>query len=318
MNESTRQSTRRRTLQQGLALAAAAGVPGCATSRKPKRTDVIKQLGYIDAHSHIWTPDTDAFSLTIGRTRDDLDPPSFTAEELLKTVHPHGVEKVVLVQHIYYYGYDNAYMIDAANRFPGTFSIIGSVDSNLLGVADMMRSLSHQHVRGFRIRPNRPGDHAWLTTDGMTNMWKAAVDLNQAICLLIKPDSFDAVEQMCRRFPRTTVVIDHFGRAQSDAELDQLIRLSGYPNVYVKVSGFYQFDTPAYDGLVPRIRKLISHFGANRLMWGSDCPYQLNDGHSYEASIALLRDRAELDDVLTEDALTWILRRTAEKVFFAS
>jgi hypothetical protein len=53
-------------------------------------------------------------------------------------------------------------------------------------------------------------------------------------------------------------------------------------------------------------------------MWATDCPYQLDRGpagvaHSYEASLALIRDR--LDFLSREERLD-ILRNTTRRVFF--
>jgi predicted TIM-barrel fold metal-dependent hydrolase len=61
------------------------------------------------------------------------------------------------------------------------------------------------------------------------------------------------------------------------------------------------------------IRRLLDAFGSERLMWASDCPYQVEAPHTYEASIALIRDR--LDNINDEDRQN-ILRNTAERVFF--
>ena len=36
---------------------------------------------WIDAHSHIWSPDTEHYPLVGGLTAKDLDPPSFTDDE---------------------------------------------------------------------------------------------------------------------------------------------------------------------------------------------------------------------------------------------
>jgi predicted TIM-barrel fold metal-dependent hydrolase len=66
--------------------------------------------------------------------------------------------------------------------------------------------------------------------------------------------------------------------------------------------------------LVPMIKRLYDSFGPERLMWASDCPYQLNDGNSYEASISLITDRI---DFLTKSDKQWLLPKTAEAVFFA-
>ena len=48
-------------------------------------------------------------------------------------------------------------------------------------------------------------------------------------------------------------------------------------------------------------------------MWATDSPYQVVNGHTYEASIALIRDRPKF---LTDEDKEWLLRKTAENVFF--
>jgi hypothetical protein len=48
-------------------------------------------------------------------------------------------------------------------------------------------------------------------------------------------------------------------------------------------------------------------------MWASDSPFQVDPGHDYHHSIALIRDRL---DVLSEQDKAWMLRGTADKVFF--
>jgi predicted TIM-barrel fold metal-dependent hydrolase len=63
------------------------------------------------------------------------------------------------------------------------------------------------------------------------------------------------------------------------------------------------------------IRACRDKFGAERLMWASDCPFQVDPGHTYHDSIALIRDRL---DFLTWSDKAALLRGTAERVFFSS
>src|SRR5690606_35758886 len=84
--------------------------------------------GWIDAHSHIWTPDVEKYPLAPPSKREDLDPPSFTGDELLALAEPLGVRRVVLIQHHIYHGYDNTYLIDETARHPGRFRVVGMVD----------------------------------------------------------------------------------------------------------------------------------------------------------------------------------------------
>src|SRR5439155_1067537 len=51
----------------------------------------LKNLPYIDAHSHVWSPDVERWPLANKQTKDDLKPLSFTPEELLALAEPEGV-----------------------------------------------------------------------------------------------------------------------------------------------------------------------------------------------------------------------------------
>ncbi len=84
----------------------------------------------------------------------------------------------------------------------------------------------------------------------------------------------------------------------------------------MKASAFYAFGQKRapYLDFGPMIRRLRDTFGPQRLMWATDCPYQVRPGHTYADSIALSRDRL---DFLSATDRDWMLRRTAKKVFFA-
>ena len=57
---------------------------------------------YIDAHCHVWTPDVHHYPLGPGFTVQDMNPRSFTAEELLAICRQAGVGRVNLIQMSYY------------------------------------------------------------------------------------------------------------------------------------------------------------------------------------------------------------------------
>jgi predicted TIM-barrel fold metal-dependent hydrolase len=62
------------------------------------------------------------------------------------------------------------------------------------------------------------------------------------------------------------------------------------------------------------IRRLKEAYGRERLMWASDCPFQVENGHTYRDSIELVRSRL---DFLTPSDRDWLLKGTAERVFFS-
>ena len=125
---------------------------------------------------------------------------------------------------------------------------------------------------------------------------------------------------MCERYPETMVVVDHFARIGMagpirEADLGRLLRLARFDHTHVKISAFYALGEkqPPYTDLLPMFRHLYNAYGAERLMWGSDSPYQLGESNTYGASVALVEERA---DFLSDDERDWLLRKTAAKVFF--
>ena len=277
------------------------------------------RAGWIDAHAHIWSRETSRVPLRQGVTVDQLNPPSFTDDELMAVVGPSGVDRVVLIQHYPYHGWDNSYLIDAWQRHPQRFRIVGMIDHQLPDPGRRMRELLRRGVTGFRIGPGS-GRSEWLASDGMHAMWKTAAETRQPMCCLINPNDLPAVADMCGRYPDTPVVFDHFARIGAtgrieEADLARLCEMKRYREVYVKISAFYALGDkrPPHDELIPMIRRLFEAFGSERLMWASDLPYQLRDDNSYESSIGLIRDRI---DFFTPDDRRRLLRDTAKAVFF--
>ena len=75
--------------QSATALASAAAIVGldrAVAADKPAAEDLA--AGAIDAHSHIWTPDVKRYPLASGFAPADMQPASFTAQELLAQARP--------------------------------------------------------------------------------------------------------------------------------------------------------------------------------------------------------------------------------------
>jgi len=276
-------------------------------------------MKFIDAHSHIWTPDTKAYPLGPGYRRFSMKPPSFTVAELQANMKQVGVNRVVLIQ-MSFYGFDNSYMLDSIRKHPKTFSGVAVIDQDKPRVDLEMRKMKGQGVRGFRIYPKNQKIQQWLDDPAMHAMWKTGADEDLAMCCLIDADALPAIDRMCRRYPKTTVVIDHFSRIGESgeikpAEVKALTDLARHKNVYVKISAYYALGKkkPPYHDLAPMIRQMLDAYGRKRLMWASDAPFQVVGGHTYKDSIDLIKSGL---DFLDDDDRNWLLRKTAERVFF--
>ena len=246
-----------------------------------------------------------------------LKPRCFEPEELIHTGEPFEIKRFVLIQHIFYQGYDYSYLVNAEDMYPGRFAVVGALDVNDKNLVGKIKADSGTCVSGYRI-PSAGKNENWLKGPEMERMWKAAADYGQAICLLRQTNvSLASIEDRLKKFPKTRVVIDHLGHVDynNEKEVDAFLKLADYGNLFVKVSKFYgngKMKVPYLD-MLPWIKKVVSTFGSERLMWASDCPYQIMDGHSYKASVEILTKHA---DFLSEKDKQNLFRNTAERVYF--
>ena len=275
-------------------------------------------MPWIDAHSHVWTPDTEKYPLAPGFKKEDMKPPSFTPEEFFAHARPEGVDRVVLIQ-MSFYGFDNSYMLDSMKRYAGKMGGVGVVDWTAGQPDRDMARLARHGVRGFRVRSDRTPIDTWSETPSFDRMFRYAADHGLAICPLIEPAALPSLARTCARHLRTRVVIDHFCRIGIDGQIRErdvhaLCQMAHFPEVHVKVSAFYALGKkrPPHDDLEPMIRRLHGEFGPKRLMWASDCPFAVVD-EKYRDSIALVRDGCPW---LKAEDREWLLRRTAEGLLF--
>jgi len=276
-------------------------------------------MNFIDAHSHVWTQDTKNYPLTAGYRRLNIDPASFTAEELIKEAGAVGVNRVVLIQ-MSFYGYDNSYMLDSIRKHPGKFVGVAVIDQDGPRPDVEMRKLKGVGVRGFRIYSKNQMPDKWLSADAMHAMWTCGAEENLAMCCLMDPNELPALDRMCRDFPETPVVIDHLCRIGVSGTVEPkdakaLCDMARHKKVSVKVSAFYALGKKQapYTDLGPFIKQVLDAYGPERLMWATDCPFQVAGGHNYKDSIELIKSKL---DFLSAGDKDWLLRKTAEKVFF--
>lgn len=275
-------------------------------------------MKYIDAHVHIWTDDFKRYPLASGTTRAKMELPRFLPEHIFNHARPSGVNRIVLIQ-MSYYGTDNSYLLDIIAQHPDVFRGIAIADLNAPNLQQTVARLKGSGVRGVRISIVDEDGEAALKSGNLDVIFRLAEKEQLAVCPLINPEYLDALARVCDRFPQTRVVIDHLGRIGmsgciDDRQVKQLCSMSRFPEVRVKVSAFYALGEkrPSHLDLRDLIHRVYNAFGSRRLMWGSDCPFQILQ-EPYEASISLIRD--QLDFISAEDK-EWLLRRTAEELFF--
>ncbi len=275
-------------------------------------------MGWIDAHTHVWSPDWDRYPAVAGTDLAAIAPASFRPEDFWAHAEPCGVDRVVLIQ-MSYYGTDNTYLLETIAAAPERYRGVAVVEVDAPDLADTLAALRPQGVTGVRVYPPGEEQATWIETPGYDTLFSVGAELGIAVCPLIDARALPSLARQAARHPRTTVVIDHLcrigvGGVVREADVAALCGLARLANVHVKVSAFYALGSKQapYDDLQPLIRQVLSAYGTARAMWASDCPYQVVHG-SYEAGLELVRDRLGLSHVAMLD----VLERTAARVFFA-
>jgi len=169
---------------------------------------------------------------------------------------------------------------------------------------------------GLRVFPNEAGESisrghfgiscylrsddsaAWLHAAALAPVWDCIQDCKIPLSLTIWPHQCVELGKCLKKFPRLTVLINHMGRPHlENGKLDiksykNVLALSEFENVYVKLSGFYAFSGNGWSwpqrDLFSVLRLLQKNFGAGRLMFASDFAPVL-EFNTYKQALELLR-----------------------------
>jgi predicted TIM-barrel fold metal-dependent hydrolase len=264
----------------------------------------------LDPHVHVWKHDP-KYPFAEGARPPERDA---TPETLLELMKANGVAKTVIIQ-VIHYRYDNTYLADVLKRYPKTFQGVCRVDPLDPAAPDHLSQHTSQGFRGVRLSPaaNAAGD--WFRGPLMPPLWKRCSDLKVPMTVLAPIARMPEVAVLLEKLPDLTVVIDHMADCPVDqpVELEKLIALKRYPNLFVKISHTWSISKQPYPWLDAQelVKRLHEAYGPQRLMWATDWP--IVEGHStYAKALSVVRDEMKF---LNADDLHWILSKTIERVW---
>ncbi|TDE56179.1 amidohydrolase [Nonomuraea mesophila] len=241
----------------------------------------------IDGHAHLVTDDPAyPFDPPGGTVAEAVRNDPMTAERLLTALREHGLSGAIAVQRAHVYGYDNSYVVDSATRYPDRLAAMCVLDAQAPDSAERVR---HWAKRGaVAVRLTSPGGNqhggtpgtGWFAGAEARRVWRQASELGLSMCLHIyrwnRDESLRALASVTREFPGTPVVVDHIGSVETDRAApypgaDGLLALADLPQVLVKVTTLNLARNIAA-GIKPSVvvEWLVSRFGAERVLWGSD------------------------------------------------
>ncbi len=266
----------------------------------------------VDSHVHVVSRDRARYPLSpagVG-TGWYLEAP-LPAEDFAAQMQRAGVERAVLVQAVGAYSWDNAYAADSAAADPARFAGVCAVD---LGGADPVAALEHwcgaRGMRGVRIFCISPDGSARLDSPAAAALVERAAERGWQVVVTILPDQLEALRALLERFPGVRVWLDHCGFPTVEPGLFDgsapLFALARFDALSLKLSTHLLHSLGDREAQQRFARALAKHFGARRLIWGSDFPQ--TRGIDYPEMLALAR---EVFSVLPAADAEWPLGRNA-------
>ncbi|MDX3799367.1 amidohydrolase family protein [Streptomyces sp. AK04-3B] len=240
----------------------------------------------VDAHHHLWD--------LAHRPQPWLDDPgaasirrTFTPDDLRSTAtHPiagrrlHGTVVVQCIAEVA----ETEDLLALAERDPLIQAVVGWADLTSPAVGDVLDQVlagpGGGYLRSLRHLVQGETDPDWLQRPDVERGLGAARDRGLRYDVLVRDHQLDQAARLAERFPDLPQVLDHAGKPdlvqQDIADWERGIRrLAAHPHVVCKVSGLItEADRTRWTtaDIRPAWDVLVSAFGPERLMFGSDWP----------------------------------------------
>lgn len=231
----------------------------------------------IDAHQHFWQLGRGDYSwLTPSLAPIYRD---FMPFDLAPILARHGVEGTVLVQAAPSDA-ETDFMLSLAEENASIEGVVGWVDLAHENARQRIAALAdHPKLKGLRPMIQDIADDDWMLRPDLEPAFQALIDHGLAFDALVLPRHLGNLLALLSRHPRMRVVVDHcakpeIARRAFDGWARDIERIAVQSSALCKLSGLVTEAGDAWtvEGLRPYVEHVLSCFGAERVIWGSDWP----------------------------------------------
>ncbi len=286
-------------------------------------------IRFIDAHHHLWIPESNDPDLgyrwlrDIGAMKPFGDPTPIQRNyewSEFASESRHQMAGSVYLQ------VDGAIADPVAetawvqNVFDHTglrHAIVGLVDLASSGAVQTLEAqCQHAAFRGVRQILSRLDDNPslcfapvhYLRDPAWRDNFQLLDEYGLSFDLQLYPEQMAEAAEFLSRFPKVPVIVDHAGSPhdQSPAGLaslnEGLKALASLEQVSIKLCGFGMFDvTRSARSVQPVISQVFEHFGSSRVMFGSNFPVDKLMG-TYDEVIDLIAENLDSLDATLQQA----------------
>ena len=245
----------------------------------------------IDAHQHFWTlRRTDYGWLT-----PQLKPlyRDFQPADMAPLLAAGRIARTILVQAAPTVD-ETRYLMQLAERNDSIAGVVGWIDMASGAAAnDLAELAANPKLVGIRPMIHNIKDPAWIVRPNLAAATEAITERGLCFDALVRPMHLPYLLEFLQRHPALKTVIDH-GAKPNIAEgrwqpwADSMSEIAETTGAFCKLSGLLTEADPTqgYEDLEPYMDHLLSAFGPERLMWGSDWPV-LNLAGNYRDWLAM-------------------------------
>lgn len=248
----------------------------------------------IDTHQHFWRLSRGDYAwLAPSEQPNGLEAirRDFMPEDLVNQLKTHGVDKTILVQATDTVA-ETEFLLELASQHDWIAGVVGWVDmQRAQSIGQLEAWAQHPKFKGIRPMLQDIADVDWIAHAPHDEVVRTMVRLGLRFEALVLPQHLQALLRFVRRWPELPVVIDHAAKPKMaqgwDAEWAAVWRagmqsLSQQAHMHCKLSGLLtetgiSARSPAdaqecERRMAPAWQDLLTWFGAERIMWGSDWP----------------------------------------------
>jgi L-fuconolactonase len=273
--------------------------------------------GKVDSHHHVWDLAVRDQPWTEGLPALRR---SFSVDDLRPHLAKGGIERTVVVETVDVPG-ETPELLALASREAEVVGVVGWAELTAPDLPDRLASLAEaeggEHLVGIRHQVQSEPDPGWLARPEVRRGLQALGGAGLVYDFVVRAHQLPAVAETVAALGEVRFVLDHGGKPPIAAGAlqpwaDDIRALSRLPNVAVKLSGLVteaDHRTWATADLEPYVEVLLTSFGPERVMWGSDWPVCLLAA-SYERWLATSEELLSALSPTEKDA---VFSTTAER-----
>ena len=231
----------------------------------------------IDSHQHFWEINRFNYSWMDKKSPLRKD---FLPNDLEKLIEENQIDKTIIVQAVPSTE-ETYWLLEMAENYDFIAGVVGWVDLTDPKIEKTLNILQeNQFFKGVRHLWETDEDPEWIINSGAIRGLKVIAERNLTFDFLARPNNLIYIPKIMNLVPNLRAVLDHIGKPEIAEKkiqpwLNDIRKISSIDNVFCKLSGMIteaNLKNWRVKDLKPYVHHVLSLFGADRIMFGSDWP----------------------------------------------